>query len=146
LLTRIVGLGNALLPEDSGGPRAVARLRQRPLPRGVDCVEGGTRGLSLLGLLEGVGRVVLVDQVRGFGPPGRVFEVPAARVAGEARAAGGHEAGLPELLRLLPRVLDGPVPEVRVVGIETLRGEPPTDEAVDAAARLALTLAEERDT
>ena len=55
------------------------------------------------------------------------------------RRAFDHAAGLAYLLRVLPQVLDGQLPEVLLVGIQ---GEP-NDSAVETAAELSLSLAVE---
>ncbi len=48
---RIIGLGNPLMGDDGAGIAAVERLASLPLPAGVEVVDGGTGGLTLLDLM-----------------------------------------------------------------------------------------------
>ncbi len=135
-MKRIVCVGNRLAPEDAAGPAVFDRLRRRALPPGVQLLDGGVGGLGLLGALQDAEKVVLVDSVRGFGQEGEVLVLPAAEVAATARPGEVHAAGPAYLLRVLPRVCEGPVPEVVFIGVEGHAGP----EAIERAAHLALNL------
>ena len=64
----ILGLGNVLLEDDGVGGAAVSLLLERfSPPAGVDVLDGGTLGLSLLPYLENADAVILVDAVRADG-------------------------------------------------------------------------------
>lgn len=96
----ILGLGNLLMSDDALGVRAVEDFRQRwRLPAGVSVVDGGTLGLDLLPLLEGVQRLLIVDAIDLGAAPGTVF-----RLAGEevprafASKLSVHQMGLQDLL------------------------------------------------
>jgi len=134
---RIICIGNRLAEEDEAGPRVFDRLRGGALPPTVALADGGLAGIDLARLVEGLERVVFVDSVAGFGPPGAVVVLSVAEVAAQAEGGFGHGAGLPYLLRMLPVVLDGALPEVAVVGLEGPAGEG----AVEIAARTSLALA-----
>jgi len=83
---------------------------------------------------------VFVDAVQGLGSGDQVEELAAGDVAALAPDAHHHGAGLPYLLRVLPLGCEGPLPELRVVGIEGA----PDPAVVDRAANLALRLATEQ--
>ena len=70
--SRIICVGNRYCDRDAVGPRVHDALRSRRLPAGVDLVDGGLGGLRLLGLVEGMGRIVFVDALEGFAAPGEV--------------------------------------------------------------------------
>ena len=81
-------------------------------------------GLAAIRCFEACDRAILVDALRGFGPPGSVHDLDTAEVA-EAAArdeapAGFHGAGVGALLELLPAALDH-VPPSRLVGVEIER-------------------------
>jgi hydrogenase maturation protease len=139
---RIVCIGNRHAAGDDLGPRTFDWLAARPLPVGIELVDGGLGGLDLLACFEGVGEVVVVDALEGFAPPGCAVVLDGAEVAACHDGQGwGHGAGLPYLLALLPRVCDGPLPRIRVVGME-----PPAGDGAVArlgAASLALAAGEE---
>jgi hydrogenase maturation protease len=133
-MRRIICVGNRYRVGDDAGPRVYDHLSQRPLPPGVELYDGGLGGLNLLGLVETAGRAVFVDNVRGFGAPGEVLVLGAADLPDDPGQAFDHASGLGYLLRVLPRVCPGPLPEVSIVGIE---GEADA-ESVERAAALAL--------
>ena len=132
-MRRIVCVGSRLVEEDAAGPAVYDLLSSRPLPDGVEVIDGGLGGLSLLRMADGAEGLVFVDAVSGFGAPGEVLLLPAQDVAAEA-TPDGHAGGLPFLLALLPRVSDVPPGGVAVVGLEA----PWDDAALARAASLAL--------
>jgi hydrogenase maturation protease len=132
---RIVCIGNRLFAPDSAGPQVYDLLSELALPACVELVDGGLGGLNLLPFLERTDMVVFIDAVTGFAKaPGlvlvdpREFDLP----------AGGydHDAGLAYLLQAAPHVLDHPLPEIRLVGIEGS----PTPELCRQAASACLDL------
>ena len=60
---RVIGIGNPLMGDDGIGIAAVDRLRQLDLPPDVEAIDGGTGGLTLLTLIEGARRIILIDAV-----------------------------------------------------------------------------------
>ena len=136
-MRRIVCIGNRYVAQDSAGPRVYDLLCRRPLPEGVEVIDGGIAGLGLLRLADGAERLVFVDAVLGMGTGETVAEIDAAQVEGLAQGTLDHAAGLPYLLRALPIACDGPVPEVKVVGVAGA-ADP---KALEMAATLALRLA-----
>jgi len=131
-MRRIVCIGNCLLAQDAAGSLVYQALRARELPAGVELVDGGLAGLDLLRLVDGVEQVVFVDAVEGQGRPGQVMVLGPDDLQG---AVGyGHGAGLSALLAVLPRVCQGPLPQVTLVGIEA----PFDASAVAEAATLSL--------
>jgi len=137
--SRIICIGNRLIPQDAGGLAVLDRLRQQPLPDDVELVEGGLAGLNLLPLLEDGGRVVFVDSVAGFVEPGRVVILDQETIiACLNNDYYGHDAGLAYLLSVLPGVCEGQLPEeMFLVGLE---GEC-TDPVIAEAAGLSLAIA-----
>lgn len=96
----VLGLGNLLMNDDALGVRIVERFRERfQAPAGVVIVDGGTLGLDLLPLLEGVERLLIVDAIDLGAAPGTVFrlvgdEVPRAF----ANKLSVHQMGVQDLL------------------------------------------------
>ena len=86
--TLILGLGNELMCDEGFGVHVVRRLKQESLPESVRVEEGGVGGFNLLGQLEGITRLIVVDVMMmdlapgkiclfkpgpGFGEPGKVI-------------------------------------------------------------------------
>ena len=96
----VLGLGNALMSDDSLGVRAVERLQQEyRFPDGVKVVDGGTLGLYLLPFIEEADRALIIDALEMQAEPGTVFrlegdEVPRAF----ASKLSVHQMGLQDLL------------------------------------------------
>jgi hydrogenase maturation protease len=137
---RIVCVGNPFVPGDTLGPAVHAELSARTLPDGVAVLDGGVGGLRLLALVDGAERLVFVDALREFAPPGQVAEVRDLRAVDQATGFG-HGEGLASLLGLMPAVWDGPPPRWVVVGAE---GDADRDLVLRVAERaLSLALAPE---
>lgn len=132
-MRRIVCVGSRLVPGDDAGPAVYDLLSGRPLPAGVEVIDGALGGLSLLRAADGAESLVFVDAVSGFGAPGEVLLLPASEVAAGA-APDDHAGGLPALLALVPAACDPPPRALAVVGLEA----PWSEESVARAAALAV--------
>jgi len=134
-MKRIICVGNRYRPGDDAGPRVHDRLAQRPLPPGVELYDGGLGGLNLLELVETAREAVFVDNVRGFAAPGEVVLLRGVDLPCEAGQAFDHASGLAYLLRALPHVCPGPLPDVSIVGLEGEADETGIERAADLALR-----------
>ena len=96
----VLGLGNVLCTDDGAGVAALHRLlREHRLADGVLALDGGTLGLSLLPLVERAERVVIVDAIRGDGPPGSPVRVEGEEVASAVyERLSPHQIGVADLL------------------------------------------------
>jgi hydrogenase maturation protease len=120
VIRRIICLGNSLVGSDTAGPAVYEYLQGIDLPAGVEVIEGGLAGLSLLPYLEQGGRVIFVDAISGFATKGSVVVLDQHAVTATLGDSHyDHESGLPYLLSVLPRVCDGELPEeIFLVGVE----------------------------
>ena len=120
---RIIGIGNPLMGDDGVGIAAVESLTAMALPEGVEVVDGGTAGLTLLDLMEGAGTVILVDAMEMGKPPGTVVRfTPDEVVMTEGEASLSlHDAGLAQVL-ILGREMDM-LPDIVLFGVEPLSVE-----------------------
>lgn len=137
--SRIICIGNRLIPGDSDGLAVYDRLLEMNMPPSVELVEGGLAGLNLLPLLEQGGRVVFVDTVSGFGESGTLVVLDYEMIANAHYDDHyTHEAGLPYLLKVLPKATEGTMPEeIVLVGLEG----PCNGRLYDKAAALSLSIA-----
>jgi hydrogenase maturation protease len=96
----VLGLGNVLLEDDGIGAAAVSLLLHRyEVPRGVQVLDGGTLGLSLLPYLDDADAVILVDAVRADGAPGSFVRLTGDEVApAVATRLSPHQVGVADLL------------------------------------------------
>ncbi len=113
----LLALGNDIMGDDAVGLRA-ARLLEKEFTHEVDFCETTEAGLSLLDIMSGYDRVLLLDSiVTGKHSAGTVLEFYRAdfdKVTGPSP----HYAGLPEVLALAER-LDIAFPRnIRVLALE----------------------------
>ena len=116
--TLVAGLGNILLGDEGAGVRAVEELqKRRDLPQYVSLVDGGTAGYALIDLMKGYDRLIIIDAVRGGGPPGSIYRLLADDIQQRPELRlSGHQIALPEVLLLAARL--GELPETLLLGIE----------------------------
>jgi hydrogenase maturation protease len=114
----VLGLGNVLCADDGLGVAAVAQLARRyELGPAVRVVDGGTLGLSLLGLFEGVDDVLLVDAILADAAPGSLVQLEGEAVEPAARERlSVHQVGVADLLDAL-RLLDTLPRRLSLVGL-----------------------------
>lgn len=134
----IVCLGNRFYSGDGAGPLVHDALAGKTEVQGVEVLDGGIAGLNLLPLLRGRKRIVFVDSVAGFAPPGEVVVLDADQLKTlPMEQHYGHDSGLLYLLHALPVTFPEQESVVLLVGLE---GDP-REPGIAKAARTALCLA-----
>lgn len=118
----IICLGNRFVPGDDLGCRVYDCLMDAAVPQGIEIVDGGLCGLDLLRQAEGRERVVFVDALAGLAAAGEIVVLSREQVADYA-SHYGHGAGLPYLLYMLPKVCAVPLPEIVLMGAESVSDE-----------------------
>lgn len=134
---RIICIGNRFVESDAIGPRVYDCLARREMPKAVWLVDGGLMGLDLLRCVDGARRVVFVDALTGFAPPGRPVVLDCSAALEERSAGYGHDCGLEYLLCALPTVCESSLPEIVLVGAEA----PAAPDVVEQLADMALSIA-----
>ncbi len=114
----LLGLGNVLCGDDGLGVVALERLRARfRWPSEVALVDGGTRGLALLSVLEEADEVWILDAVRAEAPPGSLVRIEGEDVEPALRERlSPHQIGVADLLDAL-RWRDRWPEKLRVLGL-----------------------------
>lgn len=135
--TVVIGLGNPLMGDDGLGLAALELLRSSwTFEPGVELVDGGTWGMSLLPTIESAGKVLFIDAIDNHAVAGAFVEL------------GRHE--LPRLftLKVSPHQIDlrevlavaelrGTLPDVTVaMGLQPGRIEMSTELSASLADRL----------
>ncbi|MFC2058563.1 hydrogenase maturation protease [Chloroflexota bacterium] len=100
--TLIMGLGNLLLGDEGFGVHVARRLKDCQLPDYVRVEEGGVGGFNLLGHLEGVDRLLVVDVMMVDSPPGKLILFKPGPNFGEPgkRIVSFHQVGALELVHM----------------------------------------------
>jgi len=122
----IIGVGNLLKGDDGFGVRVIEALDGENLPEGVECIDGGTGGPTLMIYFEGAEALILIDAVNlGGAAPGtlRTFSLDeVAEVSGRTVHMGSapfslHDLGVMPMLDLARKLGSCP-PVVRFVGVQ----------------------------
>jgi hydrogenase maturation protease len=117
----VLGLGNILLGDDGVGPAAVQEVRKAVVDLGkhVECVDGGTQGLALLGYFSGRRALIIIDALAGGKPPGTISVLGRSQIlgCGTPRSTTGHEGNASELL-ILAHLLEELPESIFIVGVE----------------------------
>ncbi len=114
----IIGVGNLLLGDEGVGVHIVEKLMKMSLPSGVEVVDGGTGGISILNLMEDADKVIIVDAVLGGGAPGEIYVVEKDRlINGKVKFFSLHELDLQSAL-MIGKELGKLPPELVLVGVE----------------------------
>jgi hydrogenase maturation protease len=116
---RILGIGNVLCTDDGLGPYAVKVLEAEYLvPEGVEIVDLGTPGIDLTPFLADTRMVMVLDTVRGDGPPGSLRLLRDAEIvaAPPPPRMSPHEPGLREAL-MATELSDSSPDEILFIGV-----------------------------
>jgi hydrogenase maturation protease len=132
---RIICVGSRLAESDAAGPRVHDVLAGKA-PADVEVIDGGLMGLDLLPLMEGASQIIFVDAMEGADGES-VYVLDGIEAGGTLDDGYGHGGGLAYLLRMLPHVWEGTMPEIRLVGVAGCCD----DERAEEVAALCLDLA-----
>ncbi len=96
----VLGIGNALLGDESVGVKAVEELGRRYVfAPAVELLDGGTAGMELLAYIRNRDVVLIIDAMRFDAPPGAIGRVEGADVPAAFRnRISPHQLGLSDLL------------------------------------------------
>ncbi len=114
----ILGLGNVLCGDDGLGVVAVERLlEQYEAPDGVEILDGGTLGLSLLSWTTDTETLLLVDAIRTDEPAGTLVRLVGDDVAPAVKhRLSVHQIGVADLLDGM-RLIGRCPPTMHLLGI-----------------------------
>jgi len=120
----VIGVGNTLLADEGFGIYVVRELKRAGVPEGVEAVEAGVTGFSLLDLLAGVSKAILVDVVEMGMEPGRLVRFTPQEVAStsNAKVFSLHQIDLLEVLELARALGQGV--ETVIIGVQPERVAP----------------------
>ncbi len=119
--TQVLGLGNAVLCDDSAGVKVLERLQSYlPLPD-VTLTIGGTGGLALVDMIADCDRLIIVDAIKTGSAPGTIHQLGMADLesAMPFHMVSSHGPSLVEIMRLRASLLDCPPPgDIIIFAIE----------------------------
>lgn len=138
-VTLLLGVGNAALADEAFGPHVVRRLMAYSFPDNIRLFDGAVGGFDLLGHLEGVDRLVIVDVMKTELEPGDIGWLD---LDDKLKASGKidlsfHQVGILELLQVAELI--GHKPQVHFLVTRPIKVEwsfeltDPVRQAVDKA-------------
>ena len=121
--TRVIGIGNLHAGDDAVGIHVIRQLRSLCIP-GVDLIEAGMAGLTLLDFFEGAHQVIVVDAVRSTQDVGSILWLDMPRdqeqlthLSWDSINSSTHTMGLSDTIALGATL--GVLPQhLSIVGIE----------------------------
>ncbi len=111
----VIGLGNLLLADEGVGVHVAQRLLEDEAPCGAEVLDVGTAVLDAMPAIAAARRVIVVDAMRGGGPPGTIYRVPIEECANPGPIGSVHGFDLTSLLHLVGCEAKQ---EVVVIGVE----------------------------
>ena len=96
--TLVLGLGNILMGDEGVGVYVIKALEQHTLPIGVECLDGGTGGFSLLEPLENADNIILIDAAADGNPVGTVTRTTPRFSRDYPPTLTAHDIGMKDLL------------------------------------------------
>lgn len=117
-MRHLICFGNELHSDDGFGMAVFRRLEGVPLAPQTRLFAAATRGLDALALFDGCREAVVIDALAPGISPGTLRWLDPEQVNPEDIVGlPGHGAGVGYLLQCL-QLLGGPVPRVRILGVE----------------------------
>ncbi|HZP07466.1 MAG TPA: hydrogenase maturation protease [Terracidiphilus sp.] len=96
--TLVLGLGNVLMGDEGVGVHVVRAVERRGVPAGVECLDGGTGGFTLLEPLEEAERIVLIDAAVDGNTVGTVTRTTPRFSRDYPPTLTAHDVGIKDLL------------------------------------------------
>jgi len=96
--TLVLGLGNVLMGDEGIGVYVVRAIEAHTLPPGVECLDGGTGGFTLLEPLEQAGRILIIDAANDGNPVGTISRTTPRFTRDYPPTITAHDIGMKDLL------------------------------------------------
>jgi hydrogenase maturation protease len=114
----VLALGNPIRSDDGVGIAALRYLEKDPrVPRAVDLLEGGTKGLELVSYIAGVSRLLVLDAVDVGAVAGTIVCIQGAELGSLPGKGNVHDLALSDILNAL-RLLGQEAQETVLLGIQ----------------------------
>jgi hydrogenase maturation protease len=100
--TMVLGIGNIIMGDEGFGLHVIRRLKEIGMPDNIILEEGGVGGFELLGSLQGIEKLVVVDIMMLPLPPGelKVFEPGDLPTEPGKAIVSFHQIGVLELVNI----------------------------------------------
>jgi hydrogenase maturation protease len=98
----IMGVGNILLKDEGFGIHIVRELEKLELPENVELLDGGVLGPNLLGYIEDIEKLIVVDIINAKMKPGKILKIKPEQIKNKSQKYffSFHQIGLLEALNM----------------------------------------------
>jgi len=98
---KVIGIGNVLASDDAIGIYVAQELQKSRLPENVEVIAADSPGPSIMELIAGAEKVILIDAARGADSPGKIHRLLLDDLqATRCRLSSLHEINLLDVLRI----------------------------------------------
>jgi len=120
LKVKVIGIGNPLASDDAIGLHVARRLLGIKLPDNVKVIAAESAGSSILELMTGADKVIMIDATLGGEKPGTIRRLSLDDIqVGRCKLRSLHEINLADLLRIGRLAQPEAFPKkLTIVGIE----------------------------
>jgi hydrogenase maturation protease len=113
----VVGIGNLLCRDEGVGVHVIEEMKKMELPDHIELLDIGTSTMDLIGYLDGVKKLIVIDAMKAGGRPGTIYQcTPDDLLPEEEGPISLHEIGLLETLNMAKKI--GMEIETVVIGVE----------------------------
>jgi len=101
LKIKVIGVGNVLASDDAIGIYVARELQKARLPENVEVIAAESPGPSIMELITGAEKVILIDAARGADSPGKIHRLLLDDIhAARWRLGSLHEINLLDIIRI----------------------------------------------
>lgn len=119
--TLVLGLGNPILRDDGVGFHVIEQLRTKLDGPDLTFKESSSSGLSLLDLITGYDKLIIVDAIKsGKGPAGRIYRFVLDDFKDTLHTGSPHQANLATVIELGRRLGERLPQQVNIFAIEAV--------------------------
>ncbi|MCJ7508370.1 MAG: hydrogenase maturation protease [candidate division Zixibacteria bacterium] len=113
----IAGVGNLLFTDEGVGVHIIRELSKKELPEEVELAEIGTATFELIRLVDGKGKVIIIDAIISDETPGAIYRLTPEELKSDKKKliTSLHQFGVLEALESAFQL--GDKPEVIIFGI-----------------------------
>jgi len=115
--TLVVGMGNLIYRDEGVGVHVIEEMKKMELPPHVELLDIGTSTMDLIGYLDGVKKLIVIDAMKAGRAPGTLYRCgPEDLLPKEEGPVSLHEIGLLETLTIAKK--KGLEIDTVVIGVE----------------------------
>ncbi|MEG1642799.1 MAG: hydrogenase maturation protease, partial [Bacteroidales bacterium] len=109
----VLGIGNLILSDEGVGIHTVNYFAENNPYDNVDSLDGGTGGLSLIGILQSYDHVIMVDATLDTLPTGTVRRITPHYSSDYPILMSAHEIGIKEMVDAM--ILQDCIPHIELI-------------------------------